>query len=310
MSGATPTRTPAPAWLRPATLADALAARAAHPDWLVVAGGTDVMVGSTRRPEPPGVLDLFGLAELSAITEGPDGLCVGAGATYAALLRHPTVRDRFPCLHEAAREVGALQIQARGTLGGNVQTSSPVGDTLPPLLALDAEVEVASAARGPRRVPYAAWITSYRKTALATDELLVAVHLPWPAPGTRQRWRKVGTRKAQAISKVMLAATARLEGDGPGRPGTIAHARVALGAVADRPVRLPTVEALLVGASPDPALAERVREAVRAAITPITDVRSTADYRREVAANLVARFVLDLAAPALPGADPGAGGAP
>ena len=276
------------AYLRPTSLSEACAARAAHPEYVVVAGGTDWMVGQHRRPDPPGLLDLFGLPELTGVEERGAAVRIGAATTYAALLGSRVVRERFDALWQCAREVGAVQIQERGTLGGNVVTSSPVGDTLPVLLALDAELELTSS-RGARRLPYAQFLTGYRKTALGADELLAAVWLPLPAPGTHQFWRKVGTRRAQAISKVMVAGVARR--DGP----TIAHARLAMGAVADRPVRLPGVEALLVGQVPDAALAERVRARVRAEIQPITDVRSTRDYRLAAAANLAARFVLELA---------------
>lgn len=276
------------AYLRPRTLPEAVAARAAHPAWAVVAGGTDWMVGSHRRAEPEGLLDLFGLPDLTGVTAAAKEVRIGAATTYAALLASPLVRERFPALHACCREVGALQIQARGTLGGNVVTSSPVGDTLPVLLALDAELELASP-RGVRRLPYPQFLTGYRKTALAPDELLSAVLLPLPAPGTRQFWRKVGTRRAQAISKVMVAGAARLEG------GRLTRVRLAMGAVADRPVRLPRSEALLEGQAPDAALAERVRAEVRREVLPITDLRSTREYRLAVAANLAARFVLELA---------------
>ncbi len=277
---------------RPTTLRDALEVRASRPDWLVIAGGTDLMVVAPRKAPPPGLIDLFGLAELAGICRDGASIVIGAGTTYEALLGSDLVRERLPLLHAACREVGAVQIQARGTLGGNVATSSPVGDTLPCLLALDAEVELASV-RGTRRVAYPRFLTGYRKVDLAKDELIVGFRIPDPAPGTRQRWRKVGTRRAQAISKVMLAAVARLDG-GPSGPAIIAHARVALGAVADRPIRVEAAERLLIGRRPDAALADEVRAAVAAAIKPISDVRSTADYRRDTAAAMVARFVLEL----------------
>lgn len=277
---------------RPASLRDALEVRASRPDWLVIAGGTDLMVVAPRKAPPPGLIDLFGLPELAGICRDGGSIVIGAGTTYEALLRSDLVRERLPLLHAACREVGAVQIQARGTLGGNVATSSPVGDTLPCLLALDAEVELASV-RGPRRVAYPRFLTGYRKVDLAKDELIVGFRIPDPAPGTRQRWRKVGTRRAQAISKVMLAAVARLDG------GQIAHARVALGAVADRPIRVEAAERLLVGRRIDApscaALADEVRAVVAGAIKPISDVRSTADYRRDTAAAMVARFILELA---------------
>lgn len=276
-------------YVRPASLEEALAARASHPEWQVVAGGTDLMVGVLRRPPPPGVIDLFGLAPLRGIREEPDGAVrIGAATTYADLLGSPLVAELFPALRACVREIGALQIQERGTVGGNIATSSPVGDTLPVWLALDAELELGST-RGGRTVPYHAFCTGYRQVDLRPDELILAVRLPRPAAGLRQFWRKVGTRKAQAISKVMVAASALLSED-----GAIAHARLAMGAVADRPVRLRAAEALLAGERPGPALAERVRAQVRAEVVPISDVRSTASYRLASAANLAARFVLGL----------------
>lgn len=277
-------------WLRPSSLAEALEARAAHPTWLLLAGGTDVMVGQAERPEPAGVIDLFGLPELTGIRYEEETVVtvrIGAATTYAALQASPIVRADYPLLAACAREVGALQIQARGTIGGNVGTSSPVGDTLPALLALDATLELASV-RGVRRLPYEDFLVGYRKTALAPDELLTAIRLSMRPP--HQHWRKVGTRRAQSISKVMLAATASVES----ATGTITSARVALGAVADRPIRVREAEQVLTGSTLRPELAERARDAVIAAIRPITDVRSTAEYRSAVAGNLVRRFVLDL----------------
>lgn len=271
------------AYLRPRDLAEALDARAANPAWMVLAGGTDLMVEATHKPEPAGILDLWRLRDLCGIAVGPDAVTIGAGTTWSEVERHPVIRERLAPLALAAREIGALQIQARGTLGGNVGTSSPVGDSLPALLALDATLEVASA-RGRRRVPYRAWCTGYRATQLEPDELIVSAALPLPPARARLLWRKVGTRRAQSISKVMGAATVELDGD------TVIAARVALGAVADRPIRVAAVEEAVAGRRLGPDAAEAARAALRAAIRPIDDVRSTAAYRREVAENLVARF--------------------
>ena len=270
------------AFVRPRSLAEALETRAAHPDYMVLAGGTDLMVNANHKPDPAGILDLWRLGELGTIAAEGDRVSIGAGATWLEVSRHEVIRTRLAPLALAAREIGALQIQARGTLGGNVGTSSPVGDSLPALLALDAELEVASV-RGRRRVPYREWCTGYRKTQLAADELIVAAHLPVPDARTRTAWRKVGTRRAQSISKVMGAAAITLDGD------TVVSARVALGAIADRPIRIAAVEAAVQGQKLA-AAGEAARAAVRAAIHPIDDVRSTAVYRREVAENLVARF--------------------
>jgi len=269
-------------YLRPRSLDEALAARAAHPDWMVLAGGTDLMVNAGRREIPDGLLDLWRLSAICFVRVADDAIAIGAGTTWHEIERHPAIRDRLRPLAAAAREIGALQIQARATLGGNVGTSSPVGDSLPVLLALDAELEVASV-RGRRRVPYREWCTGYRTTQLMPDELIVAAHVPVPGPATRTTWRKVGTRRAQSISKVMGAAAIMLDGD------VVTAARVALGAIAERPIRIAEVEAAVRGERLGPA-ADAARAAVRAAIRPIDDVRSTAAYRREIAENLVARF--------------------
>lgn len=277
-------------YLRPSSLEQAARARADHPDWVVLAGGTDLLVGADRKAGPPGVIDVGGLAALSGVTLEPDGtIAIGAATPYVDILASDLARRELRCLNAAAREIGALQIQARGTLGGNIGTSSPVGDSLPPLLALDAEIELVSAARGSRRVPYASYCTGYRRTALSADELIAAIRFPPRPAGLRQVWRKVGTRRAQSISKVMMAATAVVD------DGVIGYVRVALGAVADRPIRATAVEAVLAGGRPGPELAERARAALAGSITPIDDIRSRAVYRLRVAQNLVARFVLGLA---------------
>jgi CO/xanthine dehydrogenase FAD-binding subunit len=271
-------------YLRPRDLDEAVVARAAYPEWMVLAGGTDLMVNANHRDPPPGIIDLWRLSPLCHVRVHTDGLTIGAGTTWLEVERHPAVLERWRPLALAAREIGALQIQARATVGGNIGTSSPVGDSLPVLLAFDAELEVWSV-RGRRRVPYREFCTGYRTTLLARDELIVAVHLPAPSPRARTRttWRKVGTRRAQSISKVMGAAMIELDGD------SIVWARVALGAVADRPIRVRAVEDAVVGLTLARA-ADAARAALRGAITPIDDVRSTAEYRRQIAENLVARF--------------------
>jgi xanthine dehydrogenase small subunit len=271
-----------PAYVRPRDLDEALAARAAHPDWMVLAGATDLMVNANHRAVPVGIIDLWRLAAIGFVRPADDAIAIGAGTTWREVEAHPAVQRQLRPLAQAAREIGALQIQARGTLGGNVGTSSPVGDSLPVLLALDAELEVASV-RGRRRVAYREWCTGYRKTQLAADELIVAAHIPVPGPATRTAWRKIGTRRAQSISKVMGAAAITLDA------GVVIGARVALGAVAERPIRIAAVEAAVRGL-PLAQASEAARAALRTAIRPIDDVRSTADYRREVAENLVARF--------------------
>jgi xanthine dehydrogenase small subunit len=269
-------------YLRPRELREALEARAAHPDWMVLAGGTDLMVQANHKPEPAGILDLWRFAPLCGITATPERVSIGAGTTWLEAVQHDAIIRQWKPLALAAAEIGALQIQARGTLGGNVGTSSPVGDSLPVLLAFDAEIEVASV-RGSRTVPYRDWCTGYRTTQLAPDELIIAAHIPAPEKGAWTTWRKVGTRRAQSISKVMGAAYIAHD------RGVITTVRVALGAVANRPIRITAVEdavrGLQIGTAGDAA-----RAAMRTAIQPIDDIRSTAAYRLAVAENLVARF--------------------
>ena len=270
----------------PADLAEALALRAAHPEAMPLAGGTDVMVFvESGTLSPPAFLNLWGLAELRGVQADGDGLRLGALCTYTELEADARVQATAPALVEAARTVGAKQIQNRGTLAGNVANASPAGDSLPVLLALDAEVEVASV-RGTRRIPMDALYTGYRKLALAPDELITAICLPARHPADVQYYRKVGTRLAQAISKVMLGGRLRIEG------GVVTEARVAFGSVAAFPVRARTVEAALVGRPVDAAAADLVG----ADIKPIDDIRSTATYRLEVARRILQGWLAAVAA--------------
>ncbi len=278
-------------YARPATLDEAVALRAAHPDWMVLAGGTDLMVDAPHKPVPVGIVDLWACPELRGIVRVADSLRIGAGTPWLDVVDSDLVGKHAPILVAAAREIGALQIQARGTIGGNVANSSPVGDSLPVLLALDATLELVSA-RGVRTVAYRDFATGYRTTVLAGDELVAAIVIPVPAAATRLAWRKVGTRRAQSISKVMAAAAIHVE------RGTIAWARFGIGAVADRPIRAYAAEAAAAGRVPDAATAQAVADALAGEIRPIDDVRSTAEYRLEVAQHLLMRFIKNAGAPA------------
>jgi xanthine dehydrogenase iron-sulfur cluster and FAD-binding subunit A len=302
-------RAEAPAWagpevVLPGSLSEALELRAARPGLRPIAGGTDLMVmvaaGTLARDVP--LLDCWSLAELRGIAIEGDELVVGALTTYAELRRSPVVAGALPALAQAAATVGAAQIQARGTIGGNIANASPAGDMLPVLLATDASIVVASI-RGERRVPAAAFWTAYRETACAPDELVAAVRIPLP-PGRQVRFRKIGTRRAQAISKVVMAVAWRTDG-APGAPGDAGASpvagspwhdvRVALGSVAEVPLRAPATEALLEGATPSAELAEQAAAAVMGDIRPIDDVRSTAAYRRAVTGRVLRRIILDAA---------------
>lgn len=269
-------------YARPASDDDALALRAAHPDWLVLAGGTDLLVAAHHKPAPPGILDVAG--RFAGIRADDKSIVIGAGTTYRQIGEARAIRTLVPILAEAAVEVGALQIQQRATIAGNIATSSPVGDGLPVLLALDATLHVASV-RGARAVPYHAFCTGYRKIDLAADELITAIEVPVPAAGAYLGWRKVGTRRAQSISKVMAACVIEVQ---DGRMRTV---RFGVGAVADRPIRAREAEAAATGRAPDAETAAAVAAALRASIKPIDDIRSTARYRLDTACNLVARFV-------------------
>lgn len=256
------------------TLEEALQLRAAHPQAVPLAGGTDLMVMlESGRWSAPAFLNLWGCAGLRDISQ--DGRRIGALATWSDVAEHPAIPS---ALRDCARTVGAEQIQRRGTVGGNIVNASPAGDSLPLWLALDAEFELSSL-RGVRKVAADAFFEGYRKVALAPDELLTAVILP-ELKGTLG-YRKVGTRQAQSISKVMLGGRLWVEG------GQVVEARIALGAVAPVPLRLKKLEAALVGGAVRPELAEEVGEEIR----PITDIRSTSQYRLAVARNIVRRWL-------------------
>jgi len=278
----------------PASLADAYAALAgstADAPIIPIAGGTDVMVRITGEiGEPPArMVDLSRLAELRGITVDGTAVIIGAATTYTEMRRSDVCREHLPALVEAAATIGAAQIQNRGTLGGNIVNASPAGDTLPVLLALDAAI-VVGGARGERTVPAADFWVAYRRTALAPDELVLRVRIP-VAGGREARFRKVGTRRAQAISKVVLALAWREDHGAPASAWS--DVRLALGSVADRPIRARATEAVLEGATPTPETADAAAESLAAEIHPIDDVRSTADYRRVVAARALHRMIRD-----------------
>ncbi|HET7241502.1 MAG TPA: FAD binding domain-containing protein [Gemmatimonadales bacterium] len=264
--------------LQPRSVQDALRMLRNDGPLTPLAGATDLYVAlNFGTLESTRFLDLSALHPLRRITLRNDTLRIGALATYTALLRSRLVRRRLPMLASAAREVGGMQIQNRGTLGGNVANGSPAGDTLPVLAAAEAVVVLRSV-DGERRVPFGEFYTGYRTSICRPDELILAFEIP-PVEG-RQWFRKVGTRAAQAISKVVMAA---VRGSRP---------RIALGSVAPTVIRLPSVEqALADGADIDDAI-----DLLDEDISPIDDLRSTGAYRRDVAANLLRRFWAETAA--------------
>jgi CO/xanthine dehydrogenase FAD-binding subunit len=280
------------------TLAEVLALLAAEPGvWRPFAGGTDLMVQfEMGRLAHKKFLSIWNLDELRGIEERVHAcrrwLRIGALETYDLIQAHAEVQRSFPGLAASSRETGAAAIQNRGTLGGNLANASPAADSSPNLLVYGAEIEIDSQ-RGQRRLPYADFHQGYKKTALAPDELIAAVWLPLretQVANERHYYRKIGTRKAQAISKVALSAWAHVAG------ARIQEARFALASVADRPLRAPHVEALLVGAPlpVTPALLAQARAALARDIAPQDDIRSTSAYRLRVAGNLVDEFLRSL----------------
>jgi CO/xanthine dehydrogenase FAD-binding subunit len=279
----------------PRSIVEAYELMASAPHPRPIAGGTDAMVQlAAEAGEPPErFLDLWRLNDLRGIVLEPRALSIGALTTYTELRRSALVGEVAPALVEAAATIGAAQIQNRGTIGGNLGNASPAGDTLPVLLALDAEVVVGSV-RGERPIPIDRFFRSYRRTALEPDELILRVRLPI-VPGREARFRKVGTRRAQAISKVVIAIAWRADGTLAGAgAGAWRGVRVALGSVAPTPIRAAETESVLEGAAPTPETADAAAEALAAEIHPIDDVRSTAGYRRIVAARVLHRLVREV----------------
>jgi len=258
--------------LDPRTLREALTMRRDEKSLMPIAGCTDVYVslnfGTLTETR---FMNLWRLKELRGVDHRDGRLRIGALTTYTELIGSPLVNRSLPMLVAAAREIGGRQIQHRGTIGGNVANASPAGDTLPVLAVAGAMVQLASAS-GIREVPFTAFYSGYRQTVARPDELIAAFHIP-PVAG-KQWFRKVGTRAAQAISKVVVAGVA---GDNP---------RLAAGSIAPTVIRLTKTEAALAAGAP----LDAVQQAVLGEITPIDDIRSTAVYRRRVAANLVGQF--------------------
>ena len=253
-----------------------------------IAGGTDIMVAITGElgPIPERMLDLSRIDALRGIALESNGLVLGARTTYTEIRRSALCREHLPALVEAAATIGAAQIQNRGTLGGNIANASPAGDTLPILLAADAVILVGGQ-RGEREIAAKDYFVAYRKTALAPDELILQVRFPL-AQGRELRFRKVGTRRAQSISKVVMALAWR----DLGSHGWL-DVRVALGSVAATPMRAAATERVLEGARPTPEVADLAAETLAGELQPIDDVRSTADYRRAVSARILHRLLRD-----------------
>lgn len=273
--------------LQPGSLREAIGLMGRGEPITPLAGGTDLFVllnaGAFKGRR---FIDLGGLDELRGVRRTREALVVGGLTTFTEIRRSPVVKRVLPVLQEAARMIGGIQIQNRGTLAGNVANGSPAGDSLPVLAAAEADVVLAGP-HGERRVPFTGFYTGYRKSVMAPGELITAFEFPHARVRGMEFWfRKVGTRQAQAISKVVIAAGLRV---GKGR--RIEEARIAVGSVAPTVIRLPRTEALLRGRRLDDALVAEARECAISEVSPIDDVRSTAEYRRTVVGNLVAGWL-------------------
>jgi len=281
--------------IRPRALTDVLLLLAREPGaWLPIAGGTDLMVqyAAGRLPGRK-LVSIWNLPELRRIEVFPDEIQIGAASTYTDLRESEIVRDEFALLSSAASWTGGIANQNQGTIGGNIVNASPAGDSLPALLAYEAELSLVSA-RGERRVPYTNFHVDYRKTQLATDELIRAVCLARRFSGYYAHARKVGPRNAQAIAKVCLAALGKIKRD------VATDIRLAMGSVAPVPVRLTETEKAVRGKRIVPELVRLASQTAAKEIRPIDDIRSTARYRAAIAGNLVAEFLERLSASGSP----------
>lgn len=261
------------------------------PECRIFAGGTDLMVlFEAGRLVAKRFVNIWPLAELKGIDVSPECVTLGPLTTYSEVRRYDTLRREFPMLCSAAAETGGLAIQNRGTLGGNIVNASPAADSPPALLAYGAQVQLTSRA-GSRWVAYDRFHTAYKQMDMRPDELLTRIRLPRDGGDGVHYYRKVGTRRAQAISKICFAGYARRGHDG------FPEVRIGLGSVAPTVVRSRAVESLVSGRAVDLELLEQARQAVLGDISPIDDIRSTFDYRARVTANLLEDFLSRLSQP-------------
>jgi CO/xanthine dehydrogenase FAD-binding subunit len=270
----------------PRNFAAALERLASEPGvWKPFAGGTDLMVLLEAGKLPHDrFVNIWRLPELRGIAETPEHVTLGALTTYTEVQRNPTLAREFPLLCRAAAETGGIATQNRGTLGGNIANASPAADSPPALLVYDAELELVSA-RGARWLPYHGFHSGYKTMNMRPEEIISRIRLPRARDGWKQYYRKVGTRKAQAISKVCFAGAAHMEN------GAVRDVRIAVGSVAPTVVRCVKTETLLRGQRIDAAVIRAAREELAREIAPIDDMRSSARYRLRVAQNLLEEFL-------------------
>jgi CO/xanthine dehydrogenase FAD-binding subunit len=267
--------------IRPASLAEATNLLAAR-DYTILSGGTDVFPALVDRPPPTAMLDLSRLEEIRGIAAQDGAIRIGGATTWSEIIVAP-LPPAFDALKAAAREVGSVQIQNRGTIAGNLCNASPAADGIPPLLALDAEVELVSSC-GTRRLALADFLLGNRHTARASDEILSAIIVPEPHACARSAFVKLGARRYLVISIVMVAVVVDCAPD-----HTICDARIAIGSASAVATRLPALEARLRGQKLDSDMARTITADELAPLAPIDDVRATAAYRIDAARELIAR---------------------
>jgi CO/xanthine dehydrogenase FAD-binding subunit len=273
-------------YLRPTDLAEALSALKGR-QLTILAGGTDFYPASVGRPLPDNVLDISALPGLGGVREDAEGFRIGALATWSDVLAAP-LPPVFDGLKLAAREIGGRQIQNAGTLAGNLCNASPAADGIPALLALEAEVELSAHDRA-RRVPLATFLLGSRRTVRRADELMTAILVPRRGPSARSTFHKLGARRYLVISIVMVAVTLEADAD-----GIVARAAIAVGACSEVAQRLAALEAKVVGRPLTPALSDLPSADDFAALTPISDIRASEEYRRDAAITLVRRALAEL----------------
>ncbi len=269
-------------YARPVDIAEALTLLA-QSEARILAGGTDIFPAAGERPLAGLHIDLTGVQALRSISVAADEVRIGAAVTWSDLAK-ADLPAAFDALKSAAREVGGVQIQNRGTIAGNLCNASPAADGVPPLLILEAEVEIASE-RGMWRLPVASFITGNRRTALAHDEIVTAIVAPTPKPTMRSSFLKLGARRYLVISIVMVAILLDVE------DGVVCDARVAIGACSAVAKRMADIERRLVGAPARVGLSAAIASGDLAELAPIDDLRATGEYRRDAALTLVRRAI-------------------
>jgi CO/xanthine dehydrogenase FAD-binding subunit len=275
--------------IAPKSLDAVLQILADSPDrYTPIAGGTELMVAlGAGHLQPKKLISIWNLKELRFIEETSDAIIIGAGTTFTDIRKHPVITQELSLLSQAASWTGSIANQNRGTLGGNIVNASPAADSPPALLAYDAVLTLVSAG-GTRTLPYRDFHLSYKKTALACDEILLSIAISRNTSGYKTYIRKVGTRNAQAISKVAIAALAHVSN------GRIEDIRIGSASLRETPARLVATEQSLLNQPITPKTIARARAVVLSEVVPIDDIRSTAKYRAAVAANLIEEFLLTL----------------